>query len=119
MYHFTGLGVTFAIASSNCCVLAGLLCPSAINTPSLPTTNRLTVGIPDGCRPSKPYTLSASLVTRGKSVTLNPRLAGSAVRVCAAADTATSEAITQPETRARMTLNGTTQVAYGSSALGP
>ena len=43
MYHFTGLGVTLAISSSIFCVAAGLPCPSAISTPSLPTTNRLTV----------------------------------------------------------------------------
>ena len=46
MYHFTGLAVTLAIASSSFWVAAGLPCPSAINTPSVPTTNRLTVVMP-------------------------------------------------------------------------
>ena len=46
MYHFTGFGVTLAIASSSFWVAAGLPCPSAISTPSAPTTNRLTVVMP-------------------------------------------------------------------------
>ena len=50
MYHLIGFGVTFAISSSIFFVARRLPWPSAISTPSLPTTNRLTVvkpGLPD------------------------------------------------------------------------
>ena len=48
-YHLRGFGVTFRIWSTIVWVAATLPCPSAMRTPSFPTTNRLTVVKP-GCR---------------------------------------------------------------------
>ena len=51
MYHLIGFDVIFAISPSIFLVASTLPWPSATRTPSLPTTNRLTVVNP-GCRMS-------------------------------------------------------------------
>ena len=48
-YHLMGSGVIVRMRSSIAWVAAGLPCPSAISTPSVPMTIRLTVVKP-GCR---------------------------------------------------------------------
>src|SRR5580692_9303907 len=80
--YLMGFGVTLAIASTRPLVAAGLPWASASSTPSLVTTNMLVVvnfSAPEW-KSSYVYTLSVTLIVRGKSLSLSPRLTGSAVR---------------------------------------
>src|SRR6476659_3765388 len=82
-----GCGVTLAIASTSPFVAAGLPWPSATSTPADVTTNMLVVVnfSSPAWKSSYVYTLSVTLIVRGKSVSLRPRLIGSAVRTTACA----------------------------------